>query len=114
MRGASATCPSTAWDTDFSYAACTAPRAPEMLGTTQSFLRAIGEARLFTPLRRPDRQWSRRSSARAVRGAGPARARASGRCGRRGPRPSRPACRPVRAGRRHRGRGRGRGGWWVG
>jgi len=31
--------------------ACTMGRAAEMLGTTQGFLRAIGEARLITPLR---------------------------------------------------------------
>jgi len=36
---------------DDDYPAYTMGRAAEMLGTTQSFLRAIGEARLITPLR---------------------------------------------------------------
>ncbi|MEV5786630.1 MerR family transcriptional regulator [Streptomyces sp. NPDC052287] len=36
---------------DDDYSAYTMGRAAEMLGTTQGFLRAIGEARLITPLR---------------------------------------------------------------
>ncbi|MEU9026316.1 helix-turn-helix domain-containing protein [Streptomyces sp. NPDC048383] len=36
---------------DDGYPAYTMGRAAEMLGTTQAFLRAIGEARLITPLR---------------------------------------------------------------
>lgn len=36
---------------DDDYPAFTMGRAAEMLGTTQGFLRAIGEARLITPLR---------------------------------------------------------------
>ncbi|MFD7246804.1 helix-turn-helix domain-containing protein [Streptomyces massasporeus] len=36
---------------DENYPAYTMGRAAEMLGTTQGFLRAIGEARLITPLR---------------------------------------------------------------
>src|SRR6201992_88641 len=36
---------------DDDYPAYTMGRAAEMLGTTQSFLRAIGEAGLITPLR---------------------------------------------------------------
>ncbi|MFC8228965.1 hypothetical protein [Streptomyces sp. NPDC057287] len=36
---------------DDDYLAYTTGRAAEMLGTTQGFLRAIGEARLMTPLR---------------------------------------------------------------
>ncbi|WP_406131481.1 MerR family transcriptional regulator [Streptomyces sp. NBC_00989] len=36
---------------DEDYPAYTMGRAAELLGTTQSFLRAIGEARLITPLR---------------------------------------------------------------
>ncbi len=36
---------------DEDYPAYTIGRAAEMLGTTQGFLRAIGEARLVTPLR---------------------------------------------------------------
>ncbi|MFE5398615.1 MerR family transcriptional regulator [Streptomyces sp. NPDC056568] len=36
---------------DDDYPACTMGRAAEMLGTTQGFLRAIGEHRLITPLR---------------------------------------------------------------
>src|SRR5438045_5206043 len=36
---------------DDAYPAYTMGRAAEMLGTTQGFLRAIGEARLITPLR---------------------------------------------------------------
>ena len=36
---------------DEDYPAYTMGRAAEMLGTTQGFLRAIGEARLITPLR---------------------------------------------------------------
>ncbi|NEA66597.1 MerR family transcriptional regulator [Streptomyces sp. SID12488] len=36
---------------DDDYPAYTMGRAAELLGTTQSFLRAIGEARLVTPLR---------------------------------------------------------------
>uniref|UniRef100_UPI003F4995F2 MerR family transcriptional regulator n=1 Tax=Streptomyces sp. CA-141956 TaxID=3240051 RepID=UPI003F4995F2 len=36
---------------DDDYPAYTMGRAADMLGTTQSFLRAIGEARLITPLR---------------------------------------------------------------
>ncbi|WUC83535.1 helix-turn-helix domain-containing protein [Streptomyces sp. NBC_00536] len=36
---------------DDDYPAYTMGRAAEMLGTTPSFLRAIGEARLITPLR---------------------------------------------------------------
>ncbi|WP_329213819.1 helix-turn-helix domain-containing protein [Streptomyces sp. NBC_00683] len=36
---------------DDDYPAHTMGRAADMLGTTQSFLRAIGEARLITPLR---------------------------------------------------------------
>ncbi|MEU1868492.1 MerR family transcriptional regulator [Streptomyces gardneri] len=46
---------------DDSYPAYTMGRAAEMLGTTQGFLRAIGEARLITPLRSEDghRRYSR-------------------------------------------------------
>ncbi|GAA3004332.1 MerR family transcriptional regulator [Streptomyces fulvorobeus] len=46
---------------DDDYPAYTMGRAAEMLGTTQSFLRAIGEARLITPLRSPGghRRYSR-------------------------------------------------------
>ncbi|MFJ8780983.1 MerR family transcriptional regulator [Streptomyces sp. NPDC102476] len=46
---------------DDNYPAYTMGRAAEMLGTTQSFLRAIGEARLITPLRSPGghRRYSR-------------------------------------------------------
>ncbi|QIP83194.1 MerR family transcriptional regulator [Streptomyces sp. Tu 2975] len=36
---------------DDDYPAYTMGRAAEMLGTTQGFLRAIGQARLITPLR---------------------------------------------------------------
>jgi DNA-binding transcriptional MerR regulator len=36
---------------DDTYPAYTMGRAAEMLGTTQGFLRALGEARLITPLR---------------------------------------------------------------
>ncbi|WNI14224.1 MerR family transcriptional regulator [Actinacidiphila sp. ITFR-21] len=36
---------------DDDYPAYTMGRAAELLGTTQGFLRAIGEARLITPLR---------------------------------------------------------------
>ncbi|MFF5303351.1 MULTISPECIES: MerR family transcriptional regulator [unclassified Streptomyces] len=36
---------------DEDYPAYTMGRAAELLGTTQGFLRAIGEARLITPLR---------------------------------------------------------------
>ncbi|MEV7730402.1 MerR family transcriptional regulator [Streptomyces sp. NPDC087917] len=36
---------------DDGYPAYTTGRAAELLGTTQGFLRAIGEARLITPLR---------------------------------------------------------------
>ncbi|MGW5849940.1 MerR family transcriptional regulator [Streptomyces sp. NPDC055254] len=36
---------------DDGYPAYTMGRAADMLGTTQGFLRAIGEARLITPLR---------------------------------------------------------------
>ncbi|SHN37021.1 MerR family transcriptional regulator [Actinacidiphila paucisporea] len=36
---------------DDDYPAYTMGRAVELLGTTQNFLRAIGEARLITPLR---------------------------------------------------------------
>ncbi|MFD9357540.1 MerR family transcriptional regulator [Streptomyces sp. NPDC060031] len=36
---------------DDGYPAYTMGRAAEMLGTTQGFLRAIGDARLITPLR---------------------------------------------------------------
>jgi DNA-binding transcriptional MerR regulator len=36
---------------DEHYPAYTTGRAAEMLGTTQGFLRAIGDARLITPLR---------------------------------------------------------------
>ncbi|MFD3547479.1 MerR family transcriptional regulator [Streptomyces sp. NPDC058655] len=36
---------------DDDYPAYTMGRAADMLGTTQSFLRAIGDARLITPLR---------------------------------------------------------------
>ncbi|MFJ4713143.1 MerR family transcriptional regulator [Streptomyces sp. NPDC088785] len=36
---------------DDDYPAFTMGRAADMLGTTQGFLRAIGEARLITPLR---------------------------------------------------------------
>ncbi|MGY0071674.1 helix-turn-helix domain-containing protein [Streptomyces sp. QTS137] len=36
---------------DDDHPACTMGRAAEILGTTQGFLRAIGEARLITPLR---------------------------------------------------------------
>ena len=36
---------------DDDYPAYTMGRAAEMLGTTQGFLRAVGEARLITPLR---------------------------------------------------------------
>ncbi|MFD7683499.1 MerR family transcriptional regulator [Streptomyces sp. NPDC059271] len=46
---------------DDDYPAYTMGRAAEMLGTTQGFLRAIGEARLITPLRSPGghRRYSR-------------------------------------------------------
>ncbi|MET9669677.1 MerR family transcriptional regulator [Streptomyces sp. NPDC006475] len=46
---------------DDDYPAYTMGRAAEMIGTTQSFLRAIGEARLITPLRSPGghRRYSR-------------------------------------------------------
>ncbi|MFE2115794.1 MerR family transcriptional regulator [Streptomyces microflavus] len=46
---------------DDDYPAYTMGRAAEMLGTTQRFLRAIGEARLITPLRSPGghRRYSR-------------------------------------------------------
>jgi DNA-binding transcriptional MerR regulator len=36
---------------DDDYPACTMGRAAELLGTTPAFLRAIGDARLITPLR---------------------------------------------------------------
>ena len=36
---------------DDDYPAYTMGRAAELLGTTQGFLRAIGEARMITPLR---------------------------------------------------------------
>ncbi|MEJ8650704.1 MerR family transcriptional regulator [Streptomyces sp. MS1.AVA.3] len=36
---------------DDDYPAYTMGRAADMLGTTQSFLRAVGDARLITPLR---------------------------------------------------------------
>ncbi|MFD5037109.1 MerR family transcriptional regulator [Streptomyces sp. NPDC087894] len=36
---------------DDDYPACTMGRAADMLGTTPGFLRALGEARLITPLR---------------------------------------------------------------
>ncbi|WP_329528759.1 MerR family transcriptional regulator [Streptomyces sp. NBC_01462] len=38
-------------DDDDNFPAYTMGRAAEILGTTQGFLRAIGEARLITPLR---------------------------------------------------------------
>ncbi|WP_406466222.1 helix-turn-helix domain-containing protein [Streptomyces sp. NBC_00111] len=46
---------------DDDYPAYTMGRAADMLGTTQAFLRAIGEARLITPLRSPGghRRYSR-------------------------------------------------------
>ncbi|MEU8844283.1 MerR family transcriptional regulator [Streptomyces roseus] len=46
---------------DDDFPAYTMGRAADMLGTTQSFLRAIGEARLITPLRSPGghRRYSR-------------------------------------------------------
>ncbi|MEV6477577.1 MerR family transcriptional regulator [Streptomyces sp. NPDC051657] len=46
---------------DDDYPAYTMGRAAEMLNTTQGFLRAIGEARLITPLRSPGghRRYSR-------------------------------------------------------
>ncbi|MCM2416322.1 MerR family transcriptional regulator [Streptomyces sp. RKAG290] len=46
---------------DDHYPAYTMGRAAEMLHTTQGFLRAIGEARLITPLRSPGghRRYSR-------------------------------------------------------
>ncbi|MEU9800931.1 MerR family transcriptional regulator [Streptomyces sp. NPDC051000] len=46
---------------DDDYPAFTMGRAADMLGTTQGFLRAIGEARLITPLRSPGghRRYSR-------------------------------------------------------
>ncbi|MFD6802849.1 MerR family transcriptional regulator [Streptomyces cyaneofuscatus] len=46
---------------DDDYPAYTMGRAAEMLGTTQGFLRAIGEARVITPLRSPGghRRYSR-------------------------------------------------------
>ncbi|WP_392892987.1 MerR family transcriptional regulator [Streptomyces sp. LN699] len=46
---------------DDDYPAYTMGRAAEMLGTTQGFLRAIGEHRLITPLRSPGghRRYSR-------------------------------------------------------
>ncbi|MFJ6088399.1 MerR family transcriptional regulator [Streptomyces sp. NPDC092369] len=46
---------------DDDYPAYTMGRAADMLGTTQSFLRAIGEHRLITPLRSPGghRRYSR-------------------------------------------------------
>ncbi|MFD3538438.1 MerR family transcriptional regulator [Streptomyces sp. NPDC058662] len=46
---------------DDDYPAFTMGRAAEMLGTTQNFLRAIGEHRLITPLRSPGghRRYSR-------------------------------------------------------
>ncbi|MEU8795916.1 MerR family transcriptional regulator [Streptomyces sp. NPDC048643] len=46
---------------DDAYPAYTMGRAAEILGTTQGFLRAIGEARLITPLRSPGghRRYSR-------------------------------------------------------
>ncbi|MDX2394136.1 MerR family transcriptional regulator [Streptomyces sp. DK15] len=46
---------------DDDFPAYTMGRAADMLGTTQNFLRAIGEARLITPLRSPGghRRYSR-------------------------------------------------------
>ncbi|MFD9404708.1 MerR family transcriptional regulator [Streptomyces sp. NPDC060011] len=46
---------------DDAYPAYTMGRAAELLGTTQAFLRAVGEARLITPLRSPGghRRYSR-------------------------------------------------------
>ncbi|MGW7046407.1 MerR family transcriptional regulator [Streptomyces avermitilis] len=46
---------------DDDYPAYTMGRAAELLGTTQGFLRAIGDARLITPLRSPGghRRYSR-------------------------------------------------------
>ncbi|MGW6841258.1 helix-turn-helix domain-containing protein [Streptomyces sp. NPDC054958] len=46
---------------DDGYPAYTMGRAADMLGTTQNFLRAIGDARLITPLRSPGghRRYSR-------------------------------------------------------
>ncbi|MCY0962716.1 MerR family transcriptional regulator [Streptomyces sp. H27-H5] len=46
---------------DDDFPAYTMGRAADMLGTTQSFLRAIGEHRLITPLRSPGghRRYSR-------------------------------------------------------
>ncbi|MER7981340.1 MerR family transcriptional regulator [Streptomyces sp. NPDC095817] len=46
---------------DDDYPAYTMGRAAELLGTTQGFLRPIGEARLITPLRSPGghRRYSR-------------------------------------------------------
>ncbi|WP_405657979.1 helix-turn-helix domain-containing protein [Streptomyces sp. NBC_01166] len=52
--------PHTRLDDD-DYPAYTMGRAADMLNTTQGFLRAIGEARLITPLRSPGghRRYSR-------------------------------------------------------
>ncbi|MBT2404943.1 MULTISPECIES: MerR family transcriptional regulator [unclassified Streptomyces] len=46
---------------DDNYPAYTMGRAADMLGTTQGFLRALGERRLITPLRSPGghRRYSR-------------------------------------------------------
>lgn len=55
---------------DDDYPAYTMGRAAELLGTTQGFLRVVGDARLITPLRSPGghRRYSRyqlRTAARA-------------------------------------------------
>ncbi|MFD5888719.1 helix-turn-helix domain-containing protein [Streptomyces sp. NPDC060334] len=54
---------------DDDYPAYTMGRAAEMLGTTQGFLRAIGEHRLITPLRSTGghRRYSRRQLRLAAR-----------------------------------------------
>src|SRR3954467_6807085 len=56
---------------DDDYPAYTMGRAADILGTTQGFLRAIGEARLITPLRSPGGH--RRYSRYQLRVAAPAR-----------------------------------------
>ncbi|WP_406359986.1 hypothetical protein OID55_05845 [Streptomyces sp. NBC_00715] len=48
---------------DDDYPAYTMGRAAELLGTTQGFLRAIGAARLITPLRSPGGSVKRVASA---------------------------------------------------
>ncbi|MBC2877831.1 MULTISPECIES: MerR family transcriptional regulator [Streptomyces] len=54
---------------DDDYPAYTMGRAAEMLGTTPAFLRALGEARLITPLRSGGghRRYSRRQLRAAAR-----------------------------------------------